>query len=318
MIIKKVFPYSLVIWASAMFSSCSDKQQPGDNIYRTEPYSFNISLAEWSLHKQLFSKQISNLDFPRVAREKFGIKAVEYVNQFFSDKADSTSYLQQLKDSCDKYSVTSVLIMIDGEGELASNDSLKRDSAVENHKKWVRAAKFLGCHSIRVNLHGEGVTKEEWRDNSIASLSKLCAYGEEQGINIIVENHGQWSSKGSLLAAVIDSVSSEYCGTLPDFGNFCVRRRDGDLWESPCIEEYDKYKGVEEMLPYAKGVSAKAFGFDEAGNETTIDFYKMLELVKKAEYRGYIGIEFEGGGMEEENGIRATKRLLEKIRKQLE
>ncbi len=274
--------------------------------------AFKISLAQWSLHKALFDKKMTALDFPVVTKQQYGIEAVEYVNQFFADKAEDKEFLKQLKQRCEDNGVKSLLIMIDGEGSLADNDAATRMKAVENHYKWVTAAKFLGCHSIRVNLHGTG-TVEEWKNASVDALTKLSAFGAQHKINIIVENHGGFSSNGGFLAEVMKKVNNKYCGTLPDFGNFCVRREKGDLWESPCVEFYDKYKGVEEMLPYAKGVSAKSFDFDDKGNETTIDFSKMLKLVKASGYKGHLGIEYEGNRMSEDDGIRATKKLLEKI-----
>lgn len=284
---------------------------------KKKKFDFEISLAQWSLHKSLFANKITTLDFPKVAKTTYGINNVEYVNQFFKDKAKDSSFLKDLKGRCDDQGVKSLLIMIDQEGSLAANDRKERDEAVENHYKWVDAAKFLGCHSIRVNLHGEG-NEEEWKAAATEGLSKLTEYGAKSNVNVIVENHGMWSSKGSLLAEVIKTVNSKHCGTLPDFGNFCIRRRDGDLWESPCVETYDKYKGVEELLPYAKGVSAKAFDFDASGNETTIDFLKMFTLVKESGFTGYVGIEYEGNRLSEDEGIRATKGLLEKVRKQLQ
>lgn len=276
-------------------------------------FDFKISLAQWSLHKALFAKEISALDFPSVAKTKYGIEAVEYVSQFFQDKAKDTSFLKELKQRADDNGVKSLLIMVDLEGHLAASDQKERNEAVQNHYKWVDAAKLLGCHSIRVNLHGEG-TEQEWKKSSIDALTQLTAYASKADLNVIVENHGQWSGKGSLLAEVMKAVNSRHCGTLPDFGNFCIRRRDGDLWESPCVETYDKYKGVEEMLPYAKGISAKSFDFDEQGNETTIDFRKMLQLAQKASFKGYIGVEYEGSRLSEDEGIKATKQLLERIR----
>ncbi|HSY62185.1 MAG TPA: TIM barrel protein, partial [Cytophaga sp.] len=120
-----------------------------------------------------------------------------------------------------------------------------------------------------------------------------------------------------MLAKVIQEVNHKNCRTMVDFANFCVRREKGDLWESPCVDWYDKYKGVEELLPYAKGVSAKTFDFTEAGEESNSDFTRMLSLVKASSYRGYIGIEYEGDRLSEDEGIRASKKLLEKIRKQL-
>lgn len=273
--------------------------------------SYGISLAEWSLHSALFNKEISNLDFPRVTRERFGIEAVEYVSQFFQDKASDAKYLKELTNVSTNEGIKNLLIMVDNEGSLAATDTIERNQAVENHYKWVEAAKELGCHSIRVNLHGHG-NEQEWLEASIEGLGKLTEYGAQHKMNVIVENHGQWSSKGNRVKQVMDQINSPWCGTLPDFGNFCVRRRDGDLWESPCVEIYDLYKGVEEMLPYAKGVSAKAFAFDEKGNETTIDFAKMMKLVHDSGYKGYIGVEYEGGTVDENTGIKLTKKLIER------
>lgn len=284
----------------------------------TEKFDFKISLAQWSLHKALFSGKITTLDFPVIARKQYQLDAVEYVNQFFKDKAKDMTYLKELKKRCDDNGVFSHLIMVDQEGPLASKDEKERNEAVENHYKWVEAAKFLGCTSMRVNLHGEGVNELEWKEASIDGLRKLSEFGAKHNINIIVENHGQWSSKGNLVAEVMKAVNSKHCGTLPDFGNFCVRREKGDLWESPCVEWYDRYRGVEEMLPFAKGVSAKSFEFDAQGNETSTDYKKMFSLVKKSGFNGgYVGIEYEGDKMSEEDGIRATIKLLEKVRKEL-
>ncbi len=273
---------------------------------------FKISLAEWSLHRALQAKQLDNLDFPAKAKNDFGISAVEYVNQFFKDKAKDTGYLTELKKRCDDNGVTSVLIMIDSEGFMADLDNKKRQQAVENHYKWIDAAKFLGCHSIRVNCFGEG-SREEVAKAGIEGLHKLSEYGQSAGINVIVENHGGMSSDGQWLSGVITAVGLPNCGTLPDFGNFCIRREKGDMWNSKCVEYYDRYKGVTELIPYAKGVSAKTYDFDAEGNCVETDYAKMLPIVKKAGYTNYIGIEYEGDGLSEEEGIRTTKRLLEKV-----
>jgi len=273
---------------------------------------FKISLAEWSLHKALFAKEFENLDFPAKAKNEFGISAVEYVNQFFKDKAKDQAYLTELKKRCSDLDVTSVLIMIDGEGEMADLDAKKRQQAVDNHFKWVDAAKFLGCHAIRVNCFGIG-SREEVAKAGADGLRKLSEYASPLGINVIVENHGGYSSDGQWLTGVMNTVNMPNCGTLPDFGNFCIKREKGDMWESPCVEMYDRYKGVGEMMPFAKGVSAKSHDFDEQGNCTDTDYAKMLPIVKAAGYTGHIGIEYEGSKLSEPEGIRATKALLEKV-----
>jgi sugar phosphate isomerase/epimerase len=268
---------------------------------------FKISLAEWSLHKTLFDGKLTNLDFPAKAKNDFGISAVEYVNQFFKDKAKDQAYLADLKKRCDDNGVTSVLIMIDGEGGLGDVNKTKRTQAVENHKKWVDAAKFLGCHSIRVNAYGEG-SREEVAKAATDGLRTLSEFAKGSDINVIVENHGGYSSDGQWLSQVIANTQMANCGTLPDFGNFCIVR-DNDT----CKEEYDRYKGIEEMMPFAKGVSAKANNFDEQGNCIETDYTRMLPIVKKAGYTGYIGIEYEGSKLSEDEGIRATKALLERV-----
>ncbi|MEK6781104.1 MAG: sugar phosphate isomerase/epimerase family protein [Bacteroidota bacterium] len=304
--------------ASTFFSSCAEKKSSDSStdsnasVATTNELFFKISLAEWSLHNALVAKEFENLDFPAKAKNEFGISAVEYVNQFFMDKAKDNVYLTALKKRADDAGVTNVLIMCDGEGEMANLDAKLRMQAVENHYKWVEAAKFLGCHSIRVNCFGVG-TAEEVAKAGTESLRKLSEYARPLGINVIVENHGGYSSNGVWLSKVISDVGLDNCGILPDFGNFCTKREKGDMWDSPCIEQYDRYKGVTEMMPFAKGVSAKAYDFDEQGNCIETDYSKMLSIVKAAGYVGHIGIEYEGTNLSEPEGIKATKALLEKV-----
>ena len=259
---------------------------------------FEISLAEWSLHRTIFSGKMTNLDFPRVAKQDFGIDAIEYVNQFFKDKANDKSYLKDLKDRCKSEGVKSVLIMCDGEGATGDPDQAARMKAVENHYKWVDAARFLGCNSIRVNAYSKGTPEEQAR-LCADGLAKLGEYATKQNINVIVENHGGLSSRGDWLTGVMQKVNMKNVGTLPDFGNFY---------------EYDRYKGVEEMMPFAKGVSAKTHDFGPYGDELFVDYTRLLEIVKAAGYRGRIGIEFEGDRVSEADGIRLTKALLERVR----
>ena len=271
---------------------------------------FKISLAEWSLHKTLFAGKMSNMDFPAKAKSDFGIDALEFVNQFFKDKAKDQTYLTELKQRTDDLGITNVLIMIDQEGGLGDVDDDARLKAVENHYKWVEAAKYLGCHSIRVNAYGEG-SAEEVMAAAVDGLGRLSEFGAEHDIGVIVENHGGYSSNGKWLADVMEQVGNPNCGTLPDFGNFCIERDPED--GSVCLKDYDRYEGTKELMPFAKGVSAKSNAFDESGNETKTDFRKMLSIVKDAGFRGYVGVEYEGSELSEDDGIKATKALLEKV-----
>lgn len=274
---------------------------------------FKISLAQWSLNKELFGGKLDNLDFAAKARNDFGIGGIEYVNQFFKDKAEDMDYLKQMKQRAIDNDVLSLLIMVDGEGQLGNLDKAKRMEAVENHYKWVNAAKFLGCHSIRVNAATDG-NREEGAKAATEGLRALAEYGKQENINVIVENHGGWSSDGAWLSGVIAATEMDNCGTLPDFGNFCVERNPGG-WDAGCKTEYDRYKGVEELMPYAKAVSAKSNVFNEAGDEANMDYVRILKTVKEHGYRGWIGIEYEGSQLDENAGIRATKALLIKAGK---
>lgn len=267
---------------------------------------FRISLAEWSLNRELRGGKLDNLDFARVARQEFGIEAIEYVNQFFMDKAGDSAYLAELNRRAADQQVKQLLIMVDREGALGDADEAKRTKAVENHYKWVEAAKTLGCHAIRVNAQSQG-TYDEQQQRAADGLRRLCEFAAPHGIDVIVENHGGLSSNGAWLAGTIRKVNLPNCGTLPDFGNFRV---------SP-TETYDKYRGVEELMPLAKAVSAKCYAFGPDGDETTIDFRRMLKLVLAAGYHGYVGIEFEGKDTDAYEGIRAAKKLLERLQTEL-
>ena len=281
-------------YSSAFLTSCSKSN------------SFEISLAEWSLHRALQSGEIDHLDFYSVAKNEFNISAVEYVNSFFFDKAKDQKYLNQMKQRADDLGVKSLLIMCDNEGNLGDPDSKKRIESVENHYKWAEAAKFLGCHSIRVNARSFG-SYEDQIELAADGLRRLTEFGNTLGLNTIVENHGGLSSNGKWLSAVMERVDHPRVGTLPDFGNF---RIEGDEW-------YDRYQGMKELMPYAKAVSAKSHEFDSNGNETKSDYYKMMDIVLDAGYKGFVGIEYEGSSHSEMDGIKLTRDLLIKIRNSL-
>lgn len=304
------------LWLPGCADSATTKEGDTETAVASSPKEllFNISLAQWSLHKMLKAGELDNLDFPAFTKSEFDIHAVEYVNQFFKDKAKDETYLSDLKVRCDDNGVESVLIMVDGEGGLGTIDSDELTTAIENHYQWVEAAKFLGCHSIRVNAYGEG-SSEDVQKAAIEGLSRLGEFAEPYDINVIVENHGGYSSNGSWLSEVMRQVSMDNVGTLPDFGNFCIERNPDD-W-TDCLESYDRYLGMEELMPFAKGVSAKSHNFDEAGNETESDFRKMIKIVKEVGYNGYIGVEYEGSELSEIDGVKATKALLEKVREEL-
>ena len=283
---------SLPVIGSSFFSSCSN--QP----------SFKISLAEWSLHRALYSKKIDHLDFISLTKTEFGLDAVEYVNSFFFEKAEDQEYLNKMKLRADEHGVKSLLIMCDNEGNLGDPDKNKRNQAIENHYKWAEAAKFLGCHSIRVNARSDGALSYDEQLNLAADgLNKLVEFCANLNINAIVENHGGLSSNGSWLSSLMNKIDHPRVGTLPDFGNFMIEKD----------KLYDRYKGVSELMTHAKAVSAKSHEFDSNGREIHTDYYRMMKIVLDSGYNGYIGIEYEGDKHSEYDGIHLTSNLLKKI-----
>jgi len=291
----------LYVKSPPAYGNPAEKQEKKEKDMPGKEPPFKISLAQWSWHKRLFGQaepKLDNLDFAKEAHA-LGIKAVEYVNIFFMDKANDTKYLAEMKKRAEDLGVKSLLIMCDDEGALGDPNSSGRAQAVRNHHKWVRAAKYLGCHSIRVNAYSDG-PEDEQQKLAADGLRRLSEYAAEHDINVIVENHGGPSSDGRWLTGVIKKADMPNCGTLPDFGNF--------------PPETDIYAAVRTLMPYAKSVSAKSYDFDEKGDETKIDYYRMMKIVLDAGYKGYIGIEYEGERLSETEGIIATKKLLEKIR----
>ena len=271
----------------------------GRSAFAAKPL-FQISLAQWTINPELKSGKVDNLDFAKVAHDH-GIHAIEYVNQFFMDKAQDEAYLGEMKKRAEDLGVKSLLIMCDREGNIGDPDETKRLQAVHNHRKWIDAAKFLGCHSIRVNAYSSGSWEEQVK-LVVDGLSRVTEYGAAQGINVLVENHGGLSSNAEWLIEVMKGVAHKRCGTLPDFGNF--RIKEG--------ESYDSYEGTRKLMPWAKGVSVKDRVWDAENNQSDLDYDRMLKIVLNAGFNGYCGIEHGGFA-----GLNQSREKLEQARERL-
>lgn len=320
---KKIFFMALVLLVA---NSCNNKSQEAKNEAEVTPQANTMeasddlpkfSLAQWSLHQRYQAKGANPFNFAKDAKA-MDFEAIEYVTQLYEKQIEKLGFdavIDSLQFQNEKHGVICNLIMVDHEGDLADPDPKIRDEAVAKHKKWVDAAARLGGHSVRVNTFGTN-DPAIWINTVQDGLKKLSEYAATKNINVIAENHGWLSSNPTLVMEAINGVNMANCGTLPDFGNWCTKRKNNERWGT-CIEEYpDRYEGIRLMMPKAKAVSAKAYEFDSEGNETKIDYYKMMQIVKDAGYRDYIGIEFEGSGMTEEEGILATKALVIKAYQQ--
>ncbi|RMB63322.1 sugar phosphate isomerase/epimerase [Dokdonia sinensis] len=315
-----------VLGVLTLFSCKNEVKNDDDNAFAkadstatTVPNDdYKHSLAQWSLHKPFQDGTMDPMEFPQIAKD-LGFTGVEYVTQLYpSVKEVGADYKERvmelataLNNKAQVAGMDNVLIMVDHAGELADPDPAKLKQAIENHKIWIDAAKVMGAHSVRANLFGE-LDPVKWHDLSVASLKELGDYGKSIGVNIIIENHGGWSSDAAKLVAVMKEVAMENVGVLPDFGNFCVKREGGERWGAPCVEEYDTYKGIKEMMPYAKGVSAKSYNFDSYGNETKLDYQRIMQIVADSGFKGYVGTEYEGPLEDPKKGIALTKALVQK------
>ena len=305
---------------SAKKAMAGESDEAGAPETEASPF-FKLSLAQWSIHTMIREGNTDPYRFAEMAKS-WGFSGLEYVSQLYNPELEKASYSEEAmqgfidKSNAEaaKHGMQNLLIMIDGQGDLALSDKAARMAAVENHYKWVDAAQAMGCHSIRVNLSGSS-DPETWVPNSVDGLKGLATYARGKNINILVENHGGLSSNAALLTQVMREVNMENCGTLPDFGNFCIRREDPSDYQAGCAEEYDRYKGVRELMPFAKAVSAKSHNFNASGDETDTDYVQMLQIVKDAGYTGFIGVEYEGNVLSEEEGIIATRELLLKAAK---
>ena len=301
-----------IAWASAAISIAGCTNQPRPMANKVVEKELKISLAQWSLNRAFFAKELDPNDFANIAIKEYGISAIEFVNAFYKEQAEEEVFWATMKERSDNAGVKNLLIMVDEEGDLGNTNDSERKTAVENHYKWVHAAKLSGCHSIRVNAFGEG-EKATVRAALVDGMGQLATYAAKENINVIIENHGLFSSDGKFIAGIMKEVNLPNFGTLPDFGNWCTNAKWGSTQKNKCEEVYDRYQGVKDFLPYAKGVSAKSYNFNTEGEDTIIDYQKMLKIVKGSDYDGYIGIEYEGEDLGEPEGIRMTKALMEKV-----
>ncbi len=295
-----------------LFVACQETNKKSDQIKNEIATKVpKYSLAQWSFNRELFSGKMTTIDFINIAGE-MGFEGVEYVSQFFQNKVEDFDFLDSLNAATKRTGVKSLLIMVDNAGNLGASNQEERAQAIESHKKWVKAAKYLGCKSIRINAHGDG-TPEEIKTACIDGIGTLAAWSQKEGVNLIIENHGGISNNGAWLAGLVKELQKYGVGTLPDFDNWCIQRENGKLWGAPCTERFDRYLGLKELMPYAKSLSVKSFDFDENGNETTMDYAKLFEIVKATGYDGYLGIEYEGEHLPSKEGIEKTRALVEKV-----
>lgn len=290
---RRNFLMSAAAPLAAALPSATPAQTPGPK--------FRISLAEWSIHRAIESRMVTNLDFPRIAREHFGIEGLEFVNGLW--EAPTQEYVAGLKKRMADTGTKGVMIMCDGEGLMGHSDRAKRLKAADNHRKWVDWAAELGCHSIRTNMYPDKSPStpsevETFLGNCAESFSRLSEYAKAANLNVLVENHGGLSSDPDVVVRLMKQVSAQNFGTLPDFGNF--------------PNNADRYEAVRKLMPYAKGASFKCYDFGPDGNETRIDMNRMMEVVLGAGYHNWVGIEYEGNRLTEFEGIAAAKRFLDR------
>ncbi len=303
--------YFLVLCSLISCETRSDKskpysEQPSITLHEYPKYS----LAQWTFHKQLFSGEMNTIDFIDTAAH-LGFEGIEYVNQFFKNQAHDQDLIDAINASTARHGIRSLLIMVDGEGDLGNPNLSDRKQAIANHKKWVDMAYKLGCHSIRVNAYGTGDRDSVWQQCK-TSIIDLADYASSKKINILIENHGGYSSDATWLKSLIIATQRDNVGSLPDLDNWCTRRDNGKLWGGNCIDRYDAYAGMMELLPHAHAISIKSKAFLPDGEEKTIDYPRIIPKIKASGYSGYLGVEYEGTDLSPVDGAVMTRALVEK------
>jgi len=232
----------------------------------------DISLAQWALVQEIRDGKWTNLDFPRIAREDFGLNGIEFVNTLF--EVPTIDYLNQLKKNANAHGVKMVLIMIDAEGDGCEPTPELRKQFVINHKKWIDIAHYLGCHAIRTNCRGpKDVDEDEALKWAAESYNMLLEYAVPAGISVCIENHGGVSNDPGWMISLLEKVDKLYFGSYPD-------------WRRPA-DDFDNVEYLEKMLPWAVGMSYR----NQPTEELTA---KMIKMSHDAGYRGWYGIESSG------------------------
>jgi L-ribulose-5-phosphate 3-epimerase len=243
-----------------------------------------ISLAQWALVEEVRAGKWKTLDFPRIAREDFGIDGIEFVNTLF-ESPTTMNYLNTMKKNAADHGVTCVLIMCDAEGDACAPTKETRRQFEINHRKWIDAAQYLGCHSIRINCIGpKNVNKEEALKWSAETCSMMMEYAIPAGISVLIENHGGVSNDADFMVALMKEVNSRYLGILPDW-----RQPGGD---------FDNVEFLRKTLPYAGGMSFR----NQPTEELTA---RMIKLAHETGFRGWYGIESSG-----REAVKISKQLL--------
>lgn len=243
----------------------------------------DISLAQWALVDEVRSGKWKTLDFPRIAREDFGLNGIEFVNTLF--EVPIANYLNQLKRNANDHGVKMVLIMVDAEGETCTPLKEERKQTVINHRKWIDIAQYLGCHAIRTNCIGaKDIDKAEALKWSTETYHMMLEYAVPAGISILIENHGGVSNDADWMVSLMKEVNNKYFGVLPD-------------WREPG-SQFDNVGFLEKTLPYAGGMSFR-------NQPTDALTEKMIKMTHDKGFRGWYGIESSG-----RENIKKSKELL--------
>ncbi len=247
----------------------------------------DISLAQWALVDEVKSGKWKTLDFAKIARNDFGLNGIEFVNTLF--EVTTEGYLKKLRKNADDNGVTMVLIMVDDEGDGCGATKEERNQFAINHRKWIDAAAYLGCKSIRTNCRGpENADKAEALKWAAESYNMLLEYAVPAKISVLIENHGGVSNDADWMVSLMKEVDNLYFGTYPD-------------WRRPA-DNFDNVDYLKKMLPFAGGMSYR----NQPTEELTA---KMIKLAKDSGYRGWYGIE-SSGREEIKKGIELLKKYL--------
>ena len=247
-------------------------------IRRNSSPKFKFSLAAYSYRNLLTSKKLTLADFIDDCA-RMNLDATELTSYYFP-KPPSHEYLRKLKQQCFR-------LGLDVSGTAVGNDfchppGSKRDQQIKMVKQWVDYAEILGAPVIRIFSGNpkRGMTRDQAHRLAVEGMEACCQYAGKHGVHLALENHGGLTNTVEGILALVRDVKSPWFGVNMDTGNFHSRDIYGDLAK---------------IAPYTFNVQVKVITSGPDGRKPS-DFKRLAKILREANYRGYIVLEYEEKG----------------------
>jgi sugar phosphate isomerase/epimerase len=255
-------------------------------------YPFRRLIAGHAQNNETSMSGMTLEQFAQTIGPKLDVPGIEPWSRHF--KSVDEGYLRSLRKSFDGAGVHVVNLPVDVPAHLCGSAE-QRESGLAIYRRWIDAAAILGSPGIRVHLPRG--SQKDGDSCAVSTLKELAQYGASKQIVVNIENDEPEAEQPERIVRVLQTVSSPYLRALPDFCNSMLIRND---------QSYnDEALGM--LFPLAYNIShVKDVEID--GNKVyRVDVDRIFAIARKAGYKGYFSIEWEGKGDEYEE----TKKLIQ-------